>query len=587
MSTMGRIYRMLTPDQRRSAVILFGMLLIGMGLETLGIGLVIPLLGLLASRDITANYPVLVPLLGALGDPSREQLIVWAMLALVALYGIKTLFLGFLAWQQSRFAFGVQASISQRLFNGYLRQPWAFHLQRNSAQLIRNATTEVSQFTNNGLLPGILLLTECLIVTGIGVLLLVVEPVGALAVILTLGVAAWLFQRATRNHILRWGKTRQHHDGLRLQHLQQGLGGAKDVKLLGREGDFLAQYSIHNLGVARVARRQNTLKQLPRLWLELLAVVGLAGLVLVMLAQGKPLDGLLPTLGLFAAAAFRLMPSANRMLGALQGLRFSLPVVETLDRELNLLEDVAPPAVSSPLLFQQSLVLEAIAYRYPDSESNALESVSLVIRRGTSVGFIGGTGAGKSTLVDVVLGLLAPTGGKVLVDGVDIQTNLRGWQNQIGYVPQSIFLTDDTLRRNVAFGLADQQINDQEIERALRAAQMDEFVRSLPRGINTIVGERGVRLSGGQRQRIGIARALYHDPAVLVLDEATSSLDVATETGVMQAINELHGQKTVLIVAHRLSTVSGCDRIFRLERGRLVEAGDARTVLGALSGNAS
>jgi ATP-binding cassette, subfamily B, bacterial PglK len=448
-------------------------------------------------------------------------------------------------------------------------------------------STEVSQFTNNGLLPGILLLTECLIVTGIGVLLLVVEPVGALAVILTLGVAAWLFQRATRNHILRWGKTRQHHDGLRLQHLQQGLGGAKDVKLLGREGDFLAQYSIHNLGVARVARRQNTLKQLPRLWLELLAVVGLAGLVLVMLAQGKPLDGLLPTLGLFAAAAFRLMPSANRMLGALQGLRFSLPVVETLDRELNLLEDVAPPAVSSPLLFQQSLVLEAIAYRYPDSESNALESVSLVIRRGTSVGFIGGTGAGKSTLVDVVLGLLAPTGGKVLVDGVDIQTNLRGWQNQIGYVPQSIFLTDDTLRRNVAFGLADQQINEQEIERALRAAQMDEFVRSLPRGINTIVGERGVRLSGGQRQRIGIARALYHDPAVLVLDEATSSLDVATETGVMQAINELHGQKTVLIVAHRLSTVSGCDRIFRLERGRLVEAGDARTVLGALSGNAS
>lgn len=569
MTTFKKIRQLLTREQRRSALALAGLMMVGMVLETFGVGLVIPVLGLLTADDVAASYPLVGKLFAAAGLHSREQMVAAAVLALAGIYAIKTLFLGVLAWRQSSFAYATQASLSQRLFAGYLMQPWAFHLQRNSAQLIRNATVEINQFTTNSLQPVLLLLTETLVVIGISALLLMVEPIGALVVVSTLGLAAWLFQRTTREHILRWGKARQFHEGQRIQHLQQGLGGAKDVKLLGREADFLSLYREHSVNASRVASHQNTLKQLPRLWMELLAVSGLAVLVLVMLARGRPMDALLPTLGVFAAAAFRLMPSASRLLAAVQSIRYTRPVVDTLHREILLIEDAAQPTQSQPTPFEHSIALENVSFRYPGAAAPALDRINLVIRQGSSVGFIGGSGAGKSTLVDVILGLLTPAEGQVTVDGRNIQADLRGWQDCIGYVPQSIFLTDDTLRRNVAFGIADADIDDTAVARAIRCAQLVEFVGTLPDGLNTVVGERGVRLSGGQRQRIGIARALYHDPPVLVLDEATSALDTLTEQGVMDAVNALQGSKTILIVAHRLSTVSRCDQIYRMMDGKL------------------
>lgn len=569
MTTFKKIRQLLTREQRRSALALAGLMMVGMVLETFGVGLVIPVLGLLTADDVAASYPLVGKLFAAAGLHSREQMVAAAVLALAGIYAIKTLFLGVLAWRQSSFAYATQASLSQRLFAGYLMQPWAFHLQRNSAQLIRNATVEINQFTTNSLQPVLLLLTETLVVIGISALLLMVEPIGALVVVSTLGLAAWLFQRTTREHILRWGKARQFHEGQRIQHLQQGLGGAKDVKLLGREADFLSLYREHSVNASRVASHQNTLKQLPRLWMELLAVSGLAVLVLVMLARGRPMDALLPTLGVFAAAAFRLMPSASRLLAAVQSIRYTRPVVDTLHREILLIEDAAQPTQSQPTPFEHSIALENVSFRYPGAAAPALDRINLVIRQGSSVGFIGGSGAGKSTLVDVILGLLTPAEGQVTVDGRNIQADLRGWQDCIGYVPQSIFLTDDTLRRNVAFGIADADIDDTAVARAIRSAQLVEFVGTLPDGLKTVVGERGVRLSGGQRQRIGIARALYHDPPVLVLDEATSALDTLTEQGVMDAVNALQGSKTILIVAHRLSTVSRCDQIYRMMDGKL------------------
>jgi ABC-type multidrug transport system fused ATPase/permease subunit len=508
------------------------------------------------------------------------------MIILVGVYAIKTHFLAFLAWKQSRFAYGFQASLSQRLFACYLRQPYTFHLQRNSAQLIRNVTGEASILANVTQ-SAMTLLAEILVLIGIGALLLFIEPLGAILVATTLSLAGWGFYRLTRARVLHWGKARRHHEGLRIQHLKQGLGGAKDVKLLGREDDFLSQYDQHNTGSARMGQRQSALLQLPRLWLELLAVVGLAGLVLVMIGQGKPLGILLPTLGLFAAAAFRLIPSVNRVLSATQNMRYGLPVIDNLQGELRLLDNVRAPEPGPPLPFKHELKLDNISFHYPSAEASALQDISLSILRGSSVGFIGGSGAGKSTLVDIILGLLTPDGGAVRVDGIDIQTNLRGWQDQIGYVPQSIFLTDDSLRRNVAFGLPNNQIDEDAVWRAIRAAQLEEFVKSLPEEMDTVVGERGIRLSGGQRQRIGIARALYHDPSVLVLDEATSSLDTATERGVMDAVQAFHGDKTIIIVAHRLSTVAYCDRLFRLEHGRIAEEGKTSQVLERMERPAS
>jgi ABC-type multidrug transport system fused ATPase/permease subunit len=578
MSTFQKFWQLLTRSQRRSAMALLGLMLVGMVLETFGIALVMPALGLMTTDDLAASYPSLEPWLAAVGHPTQRQLVVAGMLAFVGVIGMKVLVLAFLAWRQAKFSFGLQADISERLFAGYLRQGWAFHLQRNSAQLIRNALREVNLLTDASL-SMITMLTECLVAVGISMLLLFIEPVGAVLVVTTLGLAAWGFQRFTRALLLRWGQARQHHEGMRIQHLQQGLGGAKDVKLLGREADFIAQYRLHNDGTARIFSHVTTVQQLPRLWLELLAAVGLASLVLVMVAQGKPLGSLLPALGVFAIAAFRLMPSISRIMGSVQSMRYSMPAVDTLYHELALLHETSTSTRDRLLEFETGLEIDEVTYRYPDAAAPALQNVSFRISRGASIGIIGGSGAGKSTLVDVILGLLTPASGQVRVDGIDIQTNLRGWQDQIGYVPQSVFLTDDTLRRNVAFGLADDQIDDAAVRRAIRAAQLEDFINGLPEGLDALVGERGVKLSGGQRQRIGIARALYHDPSVLVLDEATSSLDTATEQGVMAAVNALHGNKTILIVAHRLSTVQHCDRLIRLEQGRVVEEGTFRNVM--------
>lgn len=572
LSTAHKIWGLLTSAERRSAVVLLGLLFIGMVMETLGVGLVIPALALLTQRNFASNYPALQPVLQALGNPSQQTLVIIGMLVLVGVYLIKTLFLAYLAWRQTRFAFGVQAQLSQRLFTVYLRQPYTFHLQRNAAQLIRNVTSEVDIFTGNGILQGMLLLTESLILLGLCSLLLFVEPLGTLMVVSVLGTAAWGFHHLTRGRIERWGEARQHHEGLRIQHLQQGFGGAKDVKLLGRETDFLEQYRVHNVQSARALQLLSILQQLPRLWLELLAVSGLAILVISMLAQDRVLQAVLPTLGLFAAAVFRIMPSVNRVLGAVQSLRYALPVIDILHTELKLASPEIADTRSHVTPFRAALELSHITYAYPGAAEPALKNISLAIQRGESVGFIGVSGAGKSTLVDILLGLLTPDTGEVRVDGKDIQINLRNWQDQIGYVPQSIYLTDDTLRRNVAFALPNEQIDDAAVQRAIQAAQLDDFVASQPDGLETLVGERGIRLSGGQRQRIGIARALYHDPAVLVLDEATSSLDTATERGVMQAVAALQGSKTILIVAHRLLTVEHCDRLYRLEQGRMAAA---------------
>jgi len=575
LSTARKIWNLLTSAERSTAVMLLGLMFIGMVLEMLGVGLVIPAIALLIQSDFARNYPTIQ----SLGNPSQQSLVVGGMLVLVGVYLIKTLFLALLAWWQTRFAFGVQVQLSQRLFTVYLRQPYTFHLQRNSAQLIRNVINEVNLFTFNGILPGMMLLTESLVLLGLCSLLLIVEPLGVLIVASVLVIAAWGFYRLTHGRIARWGRVRLHHDGLRIQHLQQGLGGVKDVKLLGRETNFLEQYRLHNMQSARVGQLQQTLQQLPRLGLELLAVIGVAILVIIMLAQGRAPEAMLPMLGLFTAAAFRLMPSVNRMLVSVQLLRYSLPLIDNLRTELNLTTPEVACAHSPVTLFRATLELSQVTYTYPDATESAIKDISLTIQRGESVGFIGGSGAGKSTLVDILIGMLTPDTGEVRVDGKDIQANLRNWQCQIGYVPQYIFLTDDTLRRNVAFGLPEEQIDDAAVQRAIQAAQLEAFVESQPDGLQTLVGERGVRLSGGQRQRIGIARALYCDPTVLVLDEATSALDTDIERGVMQAVMELHGSKTLLIVAHRLSTVENCDRLYRLEQGRVSENGSTYAML--------
>ena len=555
-------------------------MMIGMVLETFGIGLVIPTVALLMAGDPASKYPQLRPALAFLGHPTQAQLVTVGMVVLFAVYLVKDLFLGFFAWRQTKFVFDVQANLSQRLFATYLRQPYAFHLQRNSAQLIQNSIAEVNLFAFMVILPLMIAVTEGLVIVGVAALLLAIEPLGAVIIGLLLGGASWGFQQITRSRIARWGAARQLHEGLRLHHIQQGLGGAKEVKLLGREADFLNQFHVHNAEAARVGRLSMTLQMLPRLWLELLAVTGLCTLVLVMQLQGRNMATFVPALGLFAVAAYRLMPSAMRLLQSAQTVKYYRPAISTLHQELALpMPEPESAHRSATTTFLSEVELSNITYTYPTAVTPAISDISLFIRKGEAVGIVGPSDSGKSTLVDVILGLLTPEVGEIRVDGRSIQQDIRAWQDQVGYVPQAIYLTDDSVRRNVAFGLPPQDIDETAVRRALKAAQLDEFVLSLPQGLETVVGERGVRLSGGQRQRIGIARALYHDPAVLVLDEATSALDSDTERGVIEAVTALQGTKTVVIVAHRLSTVEHCDRIYRLEGGVVAGEGIPKHIL--------
>jgi ATP-binding cassette, subfamily B, bacterial PglK len=581
-----KLYFILTRKEHRQVLVLLLFVFITTVLEIFGISLIVPVAALMSRPNLADDYPILQPVLAMLGHPSQAQLVLGALLFLVGVYVLKTFFLVTIMWYQNKFIYGMQARLASRLFSGYLKQPWVFHLQRNSAQLILNVTNEVNLLISGVLQPSILILTEGIVLLGIVGLLFVVQPLAAITVGPILALTALGFQRMVRNKVLRWGKGRQVYDESRLQHLQEGLGAVKDVKLLGREKMFMTHFEKCNLASIGVTVRQKTVLELPRLWLELLVIISLTVFVFLSLMQGHEVESLLPVLALFSVATFRLLPSVNRLLGGLQNIRYSVPVVDRLFDEVQLLKSVQaselkPGEDAASLTFEHAVEVTDLTYRYPGSDGLTLRDVSMCLPYKQTIGLIGPSGTGKSTLLDVVLGLLTPSDGSVCVDGINIQKHLRGWQDKIGYIPQTIFLTDASIRQNIAFGISEDLIDDAAVLKALKAAQLDEFIMGLPKGVHTEVGERGVRLSGGQRQRIGIARALYHDPSFLVLDEATSSLDVETEKGVMAAIRALHGHKTILIVAHRLSTVAHCDLLYRMERGTVVQSGSYAEVIAA------
>ena len=567
-STLRVVWAILTQKERRNLIGIFFLMLFGTLLETFSLGLVVPVVGLLTKSEYLKSHPRIDELLNY---PSQTQFVVGAMLLLVLVYVVKSIFLIGSLWVQYGYSTAVTKRLGRTLFENYLKQPFTFHLQRNSATLIRNSQNSASVMSGT-IDPILSIAADALVTTGIMMLLLVIEPKGTIITILVFALSSLALRRFSSRRIRIWGEAQNFHKGMIIQHLQQGFGGVKDVKILGRENYFVNQYSDHLDGNANVLRRFSLAQAVPRFGLEILMMIGLASLVSTMVLSGEELTGILPVLGLFGAAAFRLLPAVNRSILSAQTINLNRPLVDSVAADLGLsISTASTDNVHSHLT--SSISVQDLSFSYEMTSSQALSGVSIGISRGEAVGLVGPSGSGKSTLVDILLGLLEPTSGRVLVDGNDIHDNLRGWQDQIGYVPQSIFLTDDTLRRNVAFGLPKDQIDDNAVKSAIRSAQLEDFVASLPDGLDTIVGERGVRLSGGQRQRIGIARALYNNPDVLVLDEATSSLDTETEHGVMQAVQALQGEKTVIIVAHRLSTVEYCDRLYRLENARIVDEG--------------
>lgn len=574
MHHISQIYKLLASEERKLAYLLLCYMLVGAILETASIGLIVPALSIMSQSAHSVN-PWQIKLVNLLGNPTQNKLIIIGVAALFGIYLVKTLFLVFLTWKQNAFIFGVRSALSKRIFETYLYQPWSFYLQHNSAYLVNVLTNETNQFGSYALQPILTLITEILVLTAIFLLLILTEPIAALSIVSVLGFVLLVIYTITKNYFSRWGKERQFHESLRIQQVQQGIGGVKEIKLLGREKDFLDSFSSHNLACSRIVQLQNTMQQLPRLLLEFLAITIFLILILVSLREGKSLAAIVATLALFAGAAFRLMPSVSRIISAMQSLRYADSVITLLTKETSVATQPSCVIHKKPESgFKETISFNEVCFKYPDAPENALYKLSFAIPKGHCIGLIGESGSGKSTAIDTLLGLLTPTEGQVLVDGTDIQKNMRDWQSQIGYVPQMIFLSDDTLRRNIAFGIPENEIDELAVDRSIKMARLEDYVNTLADGLNTRVGERGVRLSGGQRQRIGIARALYHDPQVLVLDEATSALDTATETEVMHAINGLIGKKTVIIVAHRLSTLSCCDKLYWFDKGKIKDEGN-------------
>lgn len=469
-------------------------------------------------------------------------------------------------------------TLARRMLHGYLQVPYAFHFHRNSAELIRNATDSSEAVFRLTVGASINIAAEgCVLLSLVSVLLATAPVVTLLAVaVLSLVVAGLV--KGTRRTILRLGAREQELKHGILKSLQEIFGGLKEIKVLGRESFFFQDFSTRHRRLSRSRARYLTLSSLPRLLVETIFVGGMLLVITLLTLSGEVSADLIPTLGLYAYAGFRVIPSVNRIIVNLTNIRYGSAATTRLHKDLVLFRQLGldtDPAIESEnertVSLTKGFALEHVSFTYEGSVVPTLHDITLAIRRGESVGIVGPTGAGKSTLLDILLGLLMPSSGRFTSDGSEVAQALRSWQGRIGYVPQQVFLTDDTIRRNIALGLSDEVISESCIANALRLAQLEEFVGSLPHGLDTLVGERGIRLSGGQRQRIAIARALYHDPELLIFDEATSALDTATEHEVMHAIEALRGKKTLLIVAHRLSTVQACDRVVRLQEGRIVD----------------
>jgi ABC-type multidrug transport system fused ATPase/permease subunit len=578
-SLFSKVLFLLNKQQKKQIIILAILLIMGMFFEMGGVGILFPAVSVIVNPNPGKDYPILKPYLHLIDHISHTNIVIIGMLLLVIFYLVKAFFLIYLTWRQSKLSSDLSADLSKKLFNGYLYQKYEFHLTNNSAELLRNIQIEVGVFLNSSQ-AFIAIAIELSALIGIAFILFYLEPIGALVITIFLFLSVLIFQKISKKTLLNWGQKRQYYDGQTNKHLIQGLNGVKDVKILGRENSFLNKFNVYNLEKANMSTKQNTLLMIPRFYLELLAVMGLAGLIVMMTIQNKTYEQVLPAIGIFVAAAFRMIPSVNRIMSALVNIRSAEPVVNLLYNELSSFDANAIVQDLEKSKFElEEIEVNKLSFHYKGAKDLAVNNINFNIKRGMSVGFIGTSGSGKSTLIDLLLGLLDCNSGEIKINGFDIKEIKRSWQNIIGYVPQSIYLTDDSLKNNIAFGLTDEEINEKQLRQAIQAAQLDEFVNSLPEGLNTYVGERGVRLSGGQRQRIGIARALYHNPQVLVLDEATSALDSKTEQGVIDAVNILKGNKTLIIVAHRLSTINSCDILYRLENGVIVQQGKPILIL--------
>jgi ATP-binding cassette, subfamily B, bacterial PglK len=567
-----------------------GMSLLAALFEVVGVASILPFMSLMMDPSALDRYPFLRSAAAFSGVVGQRETLLFFGVVTVVLIAAGNAAAALNVVVQERFAARTKARVSDALFSGYVCQPYAFHVRRDAPSLIKIVINDASQVMGSIVQPALVAASRLVLTLSILGLLLLKDPLVTIAVIVVLGVAYTAVFRSIRKWQRRKGVEANERNLERQRIAQETFGGVKELQALVREGHAITQFRAATRGAAQAESTNRIMALLPRYLMESCAFGGIL-LTILVVETGNRSGGaqtLVPILALYAFAGYRLLPALQQMFQSAVVIRFNLPVLRGLHRDV--LAVTGPNRTATAVLterpssvtFKNAVRLEKVAFSHDGAVTPALRGIDLTIRRNESVGLVGRTGAGKTTLADLLLGLYEPSSGRLTVDGITLTgPMIRAWRRHVGYVPQHVFLANASVAQNIALGLPPEQIDHDAVRSAAHLAQADEFILSLPHGFETVVGERGVRLSGGQRQRLGIARALYHDPQMLVFDEATSALDGLTEDAVMQAIRSLQGNRTVILIAHRMRTVEACDRIVMLQAGCVAADGDYDELLAS------
>ncbi len=570
---------LLDKRQKKIMTFLILLMLIGAVLETLGVSLIIPVLNVVIDEHAVENnrYLQIVCDVLSIDYQDTRKLTVVTMLALIGVFVVKNVFLFFQQKAQLKFVYTNQFATSRRMMINFMERPYEYYLNADTSVIQRSITSDVNNMY--GLILAVLqLFSEAIVFICLAAVILITDVWMAVTVTVLLVAALLVIMCVLKPVMRKAGEENQDYYSSLYKWIDQSVMGIKEIKIANKENYFINEYAKCGAGYVNAVQRYNLYNATPRLLIETVALGGLVAYMMFRILGGAPVTTIMPQVGALAAAATRLIPSANRINNYLTSFSYFEPFFMGVSD--NLQQEIRDETIEydesayrkklevEKLKIRDKIELKDIVYKYPNSDVLIFDHADMEIPIGRSVGIVGTSGAGKTTVVDILLGLLELQSGQILADGVEVRRHYHSWLKNIGYIPQTIFMIDASIRKNVAFGYADEDIDDEKVWRALKEAQLDGFVRGLPEGLDTSIGERGIRISGGQRQRIGIARALFEDPEVLVLDEATSALDNETEAAIMDSINRLHGKKTLIIIAHRLQTIEKCDMVYRVEQGK-------------------
>ena len=576
------LYRLLTKEQRKKLIKLQLLVVLMAFAEIAGVVSIGPFMALVGDMSQLQGDGRLAQIYNATGASSPEQFLFWVGIGVMGLLTLAAIISTVTVWRLSMYGARVGAELSIRLYRYYMHQPWLFHASGSSSELTKQITGECQRVANSIINPLMQMNAKLVMALFMAIGIFLYNPAVAITGVAIFSVAYWLLFRIVRRRLSANGQTISRTQQARFKLMAEGFGGIKDTLLLGRQPDFISRFDKASSQFAHAQGTNQVMGQVPRFAMELIAFGCVIFLILYLLTshQGN-LGTILPVLSVYALAGFKLLPAFQQVYNSLSTMRGNISAFEAIkgDLQASAVNESAEAKTAQQtshthLVPKTSIQLTNVTFAYPGKKKSALKNLDITIFANSVIGLVGSSGSGKSTAIDLVLGLMQPEQGQLLVDGKPItQDNLRAWQNTLGFVPQSIFLADSSIRENIAFGLPENEIDDQKVNRATKMAHLEELIQELPNGLNTRVGERGVQLSGGQRQRIGIARALYHDAEVLILDEATSALDGITEKLIMDAIHDFAGQKTIIMIAHRLATVKQCDTIYLLSSGSVVDSG--------------